>query len=368
MAQKVRYAVVGLGHISQVAVLPAFAHAENSELCALVSSDPVKLRELGERHEVDRRLSYDGYDALLDNKEVDAVYIALPNHLHADYAIRAAERGVHVLCEKPMAVTEEECWSMIGAAQQGRVKLMLAYRLHFEEANMRAVEEARSGRLGDVRLFSSVFTMDVREGDIRLQAATGGGTLYDIGIYCINAARYLFQAEPCEVLARTESRQGDARFDEVDEMASVMLRFPGERIASFVTSFGTKSTDSYQVMGTKGWLRMEPCYGYTSALGFDITTNGGTERREFEARDQFAPQLVHFSDCILHDQDPEPDGYEGLADVRIIEAAYRSAAEGRPIRMGPFPPQRRPTLAQEMQRPPVEPEPEQVRAQGPRAG
>ena len=183
-AEKVRYAVVGLGHIAQVAVLPAFAHAENSELTALVSDDPEKLEKLGRKYKVTRRYSYEQFEECLGSGAVDAVYIALPNHLHREYTERAARGGVHVLCEKPLAVTEEDCLSMIRVAEENRVKLMVAYRLHFEEANLKAIDLVQSGKLGDPRLFDSVFTMTVKDGDIRLNPRElGGGTLYDIGVY-----------------------------------------------------------------------------------------------------------------------------------------------------------------------------------------
>jgi glucose-fructose oxidoreductase len=187
--KKIRYAVVGLGYIAQNAVLPAFAHARNSELTALVSDNPTKLKKLSKKYCVPHTYSYEEYSECLESGEVDAVYIALPNHMHRAYTEAAARAGVHVLCEKPMAVTEEDCQAMIAAAEKNNIKLMIAYRLHFEEANLRAVELVQSGKLGEPRVFDSVFTMQVKPGNVRLQKEKGGGTLYDIGIYCINAAR-----------------------------------------------------------------------------------------------------------------------------------------------------------------------------------
>jgi glucose-fructose oxidoreductase len=157
--RKVRYAVVGLGYIAQAAVLPAFAHAENSELAALVSDDPEKLGKLRRKYSVRSGRSYAEYDALLSSGDIDAVYIALPNSLHREYAVRAAQAGIHVLCEKPMAVTEEECRDMIRASDQANVRLMVAYRLHFDAANLAAVEAVEHGRIGDPRVFGSVFTI-----------------------------------------------------------------------------------------------------------------------------------------------------------------------------------------------------------------
>src|ERR1051325_4419858 len=168
--RKIRYAVVGLGYIAQIAVLPAFQHARsNSQLVALVSGDPLKLRKLGKKYGVARTYSYDQYDECLESGEVDAVYIALPNSMHCEYTVRAAEAGIHVLCEKPLAVTETECEEMIAAAAQSNVQLMTAYRLHFEKSNLEEIEIVRAGKLGEPRIFGSLFTMQVREGDIRLQ-------------------------------------------------------------------------------------------------------------------------------------------------------------------------------------------------------
>ena len=363
--EKIRWAVVGLGYIAQVAVLPGFKHASNAELKALVSDDATKLKKLGRRYGVELLVPYEEYETLLESGQVDAVYIAVPNHLHRDFTVAAARHGVHVLCEKPMAVTERDCTAMIDAAFDGGIKLMVAYRLHFEEANLEAARIVRSGRLGEPRIFSSIFTMQVEDPDnIRLKAASGGGTLYDIGIYCINAARTVFKDEPVEVVALRANGE-DARFKEVDEMTSALLRFPGERLATFTSSFGAADRGLYTVVGTKGSLDVEPAYEYAEAISHRLRIGDRTERKKFPKRDQFAPEIVYFSDCVKTGRDPEPSGAEGLADVRVIEALYRSAETGQPVLL-PAPPEgvRHPTLAQEIQRPPVH-EPELVNAKAP---
>ena len=363
-SKKIRYAVIGQGYISQVAVLPAFANArENSELVAILSEDPQKLAELGRKYRVKHTYPYEKYDECLRSGEVDAVYIALPNHLHRDYAVRAAEAGVHILCEKPMAVTEQECGDMIESATRHSVKLMIAYRLHFEEANLKAIDIVQSGTLGTPRLFDSVFTQQVQEGNIRLKRETGGGTLYDIGIYCINAARYLFREEPQEVFAMT-ANNGEPRFAEVDEMTSAVLRFPGERLASFTCSFGAADVSMYRIVGTHGDLRVEPAYEFADRLKHYLTVDGKTKTSLFGKRDQFAPQLLYFSNCILENQEPEPSGLEGLADVRIIRALYRSAQTRQPESLAEFVSKTRPTVAQQIRRPSVR-KPPLVRASSP---
>jgi predicted dehydrogenase len=362
--RKVRYAVVGLGYISQVAVLPAFAHAgRNSELAALVSDDPAKLKKLGRRYRVKDLFSYEQFDECLE--EVDAVYVALPNSLHRPYTERAAAAGVHVLCEKPMAVTDDDCRAMIQACRDNQVKLMIAYRLHFEAANLAAVEAVRSGKLGDPRVFDSVFTMQVEDGNIRLRRETGGGTLYDIGIYCINAARYLFRAEPEEVVGWHAAGK-DPRFAECPEMTSASLRFPGERLATFSVSFGGGDVSSYEVVGTKGSLRLDPAYEIAGDLTHHLALGNKKRTKVYPARDQFAPELLYFSDCIQKDVEPEPSGEEGLADVRILRAIDRSAAERRPVKLAPFSRAQRPSPAQAIHRPVRRP-PEMVNAQKPSA-
>jgi glucose-fructose oxidoreductase len=349
--RKIRYAVVGLGYIAQAAVLPAFANArENSELTALVSSDPLKLQKLSKKYGVKQTYSYDEFDQCLNEGSIDAVYIALPNSMHHEYTVRAAQAGIHVLCEKPMAVTEEECKAMIRAADQGGAKLMIAYRLHFDEANLKAMESARSGKLGELRIFNSLFCMQVGEGNIRLREEMGGGPLFDIGIYCINAARHLFQAEPMSVSAFNAAGE-DARFSSVEEMTGAVLTFPGNRLASFVCSFGASDVSSYQLVGSKGDLQVEMAYEFASPVKYHLTIGGRTRSYLFAKKDQFAPELLHFSRCILNDVPPQPSGREGLADIRVIQALMKSAKDFTAVRLEQFEGIVTPQLDQKLQRP-----------------
>ena len=349
----IRYAVVGLGHIAQVAVLPAFAHArKNSKLTAFVSDNRTKVKKLGRRYRVKHTFTYDQYDDCLKSGLIDAVYIALPNSMHAQFAVRAAQAGIHVLVEKPMATTEKECLAMIQAAQKHHVKLMVAYRLHFEAANLKAVRLVKSGKLGQPRFFNSAFALQVRPGNIRTKAELGGGTLYDLGIYCINAARYLFQDEPREVIAYSAAAS-DPRFKNIDEMTGGVLRFSRDRLASFTSSFGAADVSSYEVVGTKGSIRLDPAYEYAFPLKLRVTIDGRNRSQTFPKRDQFAPELLYFSNCILKDLQPEPSGAEGLADVRIIEALYRSAKIGKSVKVRPVTIPKRPSSRQEERRPPV---------------
>jgi glucose-fructose oxidoreductase len=349
-ASRLRIAVVGQGYFAQSAVLPAIAQLADIELAALVSGSPHKLDELGKHYGVTSLWAYDRLDELLGGKLVDAVYIAVPNDRHAELTVMAARHGVHVMCEKPMAPTEAECMQMIRACEHRRVKLMIGYRLHFECANLVAVELARGGEIGEPRMFTSVFSMQVRDGNVRTQPRRGAGPLYDIGVYCLNAARYLFRAEPIEVTALKLAGR-DPRFAAVDEAFAVTLRFPEERVAQFTCSFGAHDRANYQVVGTDGFLTLDHAYEYATEMTLHVQGKHGPKTRTFTRRDQIAAELEYFAKCIREDLDPEPSGWEGLADVRIIQATQASARFGRVVPIEPIPRSRRPDMAQEIRIP-----------------
>ena len=365
-SKSVRYAVVGLGHIAQVAVLPAFANAKNSELAALITGDPQKERKLSKKYRVPA-YHYDELEKAAEEQQIDAVFIALPNTQHRSFTERAARLGLHVLCEKPMATSEKDCKAMISACERAAVQLMIAYRLHFAPAHLEAIELARSGKLGDLRFFSSIFGMQVESDNIRTDPKDGGGPLRDLGVYCINAARYLFGSEPLEVRGITASKRGDRRFKKVEEMASALLQFPGDRVAQFTSSFGSGNVAALEIVGTKGMLRIEPAFTYSGELKWTVKINEKESKRTFPVGDQFAPELIHFSECILKSRKPEPDGYDGMADVRIIEAIFKSAKSGRAVKIAPVKPQKRVKRSQAITRPPVK-EPTLVKSKSPHSG
>jgi predicted dehydrogenase len=363
-SSRVRYAVVGVGHISQVAVLPAFQHArENSELAALVSSDQKKLRILGKRYDVPLTGSYEDLPEILSKGDVDAAYIAVPNSQHREITEVVAKHGVHVLCEKPMAMTTADCEAMIRVTEEHHVKLMIAYRLHFERANLTAIERMRKREIGEPLLYSSVFCHQVREGDIRTQAELGGGALYDLGVYCVNAARHLFEAEPKEVLG-VQLVGTDERFPDVDATTTAFLRFPDDRLAQFTVSQGAADVSEYRIVGSKGDLRLDPAYEYAGELKEYLTIEGKTKEKTYSKSDQFAPELVYFSRCILEDREPEPSGEEGLADVRVLEAIVEAARTGQGVKLAPFTRKKRPSSRQAIKKPPIR-KPDTVHAPSP---
>jgi glucose-fructose oxidoreductase len=314
---------------------------------------------------VNARYGYENLEDAVRREELDVLYVVVPNHRHRELTERAALAGAHVLCEKAMAVTEEECRSMIRAVDTAGVKLMIAYRLHFEEANLKALEIVRSGRIGEPRLVEAVFCNRVDDpNNTRLVAAErGGGPLYDVGIYCINAVRHVFDEEPSEAVAVAARGQLE-RFASCDEAVTAVLRFPGDRLAVVSASFGAADRDSYTIHGTEGHLRVEPAFTTTGTLRHHLQVANQTKERKFPSRDQVAPEILYFSDCILEDREPEPDGIEGLADVRVIEAVLRSAKERRAISIQRSEVGERPSMDQEDRRPPV-PKQELVHVESP---
>ncbi len=266
--------------------------------------------------------------------------------------MEAAQAGVHVLCEKPMVDSVAECEAMINAAEQNKVKLMIAYRLHFQPANLKAIEVVNSGDLGEPRIFSSVFSQQIAEGNVRLKKDLGGGPLMDMGVYPINACRYLFRDEPTEVTGVGATRN-DKRFAEIHEMATGVLRFPGDRLAVLTSSFGAAATDSYQVVGTEGELLLKPAYDYHDRTIMTTTIGGKEKETSFDVVDHFGPEIEYFSQCILDNAEPEPNGYEGLADIRIVQALLQSMRSGQTVKLAPFEKKNRPSEDQKYEKSPV---------------
>jgi glucose-fructose oxidoreductase len=347
----VRFAVVGLGHIAQVAILPAFVHTgPRARLQAIVSGDPEKLRDVGDRYDVPARGAYRDLERLL--AECDAVYIATPNSEHPGHAVRAARAGAHVLCEKPLAATSVEARAMIDACRAAGVLLMTAYRLHFDPLAIEALSRIRAGDIGEVKYFASSFSMTVKPGNIRTRPELGGGTLYDLGVYCINAARTTLDGEPSHVFARS-APGGPAGLPGIDEMTSAVLGFDNGRHATFTTSFAAADVSSFRVVGTEGDLVMQPAYEYVEPLEYTVTSGGRSLHRKGRRRDQFAAEILYFADCIRQDREPEPSGDEGARDVRIAEALYESARREAPVALPPEGHEPGPDEAQAHDEPPV---------------
>ncbi len=348
---QVRYAVVGAGWISQAAFMPGVAQTGNSVMTAVVTGDPAKAEALGRRYGIERTYHYDAYGAALESGGFDAIYLALPNDQHRQFALPALEAGVHVLLEKPMATSEADCAAIEAAARRTGAKLMIAYRLHFEPATLEAIRVEQSGVLGRVWLFTSTFTQKVSPANHRGTHGFWAGPVADMGTYPINAVRNLFRAEPIEVFA-VGTQRAHLGFDFHDTVA-VTLRFPGDRLAQFTVGYGLDSVNEYRVSGDKGDLLVQRGYAFPGPLTHQLTLAGSTTERRFKALDQFGAETRYFSDCILHDRDPEPDGEEGRLDVRVIAAIERALEMGTVQRLEPYHRTKHPTLDQAIELPPV---------------
>ena len=361
----VRYAVVGAGWISQAAFLPGVAQSGNSVVTALVTGDEAKATVLADRYGIEHVHGYADYDQLLAAGDIDAIYLALPNDMHRQYALPALQRGIHVLLEKPMATSEADCEAMIEAARNGNAKLMIAYRLHFEPATLAAIELVRAGKLGRIRAFSAMFSQSVAPSNHRASHGYWAGPVSDMGVYPINAVRNLFGEEPVEVSA-CGVRDPDLPFN-FDDTVSVTLRFADHRVAQFVVSYSGANIDQYRILGTKGDLEVSPGFMFGVGLKYRATIDGKTHEQAFDATDQFGGELQYFSDCILNNREPEPNGEEGLADMRVLAAIERALESGQPQNLGPFQRQGRMETAQVRKLPPV-PAPELVDAAEPSKG
>jgi predicted dehydrogenase len=333
--RKVRYAIVGVGSISQEALMPGVEHTGNSEMTALVTSDGEKARELGAKYGILTTCDYAEYPALLRSGKIDAVYIGTPNWRHAEFAIPALEAGIHVLLEKPMEVSSEQAERIVEAQKKSSAKLMVAYRLHFEPATIAAIEKVRSGELGEVHTFTCTFSLLLDPENHRAHSGELAGPVLDMGPYPINGSRNIFGAEPTEVFAWA-TRHPNAGFPaDLDDTVSVTMRFPENRIAQFTITYYGNIYDSYTLVGSKGILEVNPAFMYGKPLEHYTRFDQKDGHESFKNTDHFGGELKYFSSCILHDKEPEPDGLEGLADVRVIEAIHRSIKSGQPEKVVP---------------------------------
>ena len=328
----VGWAIVGIGGLSQGQILPGFAECTRSKLAALVSGSPEKAQMNADKYGAKKIYSYENFDRIKNNQEIDAVYIVLPNGLHAEYTIRALQAGKHVLCEKPMANTPEECEAMIKAAKDANRKLMIAYRCQYEPYNRAAIEVCKSGQIGKVK--SIISDHGFRAGNPaqwRLnKKLAGGGSLMDIGIYSLQAARYLTGEEPTEVAAEIYSTPNDPRFKEVEEAVHFMLRFPGGTLANLTSSYGYAGANRIRAIGDAGFLDMEPATSY-KGLTLRVRGKNGMEEKKFDEKNHFAIEMDYFSDCIQNNKVPKTPGEEGLRDLRIITAIYEAARTGKTV-------------------------------------
>jgi glucose-fructose oxidoreductase len=335
--KQIGFALVGLGNLAINQLMPAFARSQRAKLVGLVSGRPEKAKQLAQVYGVDVRniYSYDTYDRLADNPAIDVVYVVLPNSMHPEYTIRALKAGKHVLCEKPMANTPADCEQMIAAAKAANRKLMIGYRVRYEPHNQALIAYAReTGEAGPTRviLADAGFNIgDPKQWRLRKQMA-GGGSLMDIGIYALNAARYLSGEEPVSVNAMMHSTPNDPRFVEVEENITFQLRFPSGILANCTSSYGG-GFNRFRVTKPRGSAELDPASSYTG-LRMRVFRGGAIEERILPQRDHFALEMDHFAACIVNNTEPLTPGEEGLKDLRVMMAIYEAARNGGTIALG----------------------------------
>jgi predicted dehydrogenase len=332
-AKKIGYCVIGLGRIADHH-MRGIAQGSTSKVTALVSGHRDKAEKIAAQYGVPKEsiYSYEEMDRIRENKDIDAVIVCLPNSMHAEYTIRSAKAGKHVLCEKPMAVSVVESEQMISACKAANVKLMIAYRLHYEPLTLKTIKLIRDGAIGKVEAIDSANGFNIAPNEWRsTHALAGGGPLMDVGIYSLNATRYLTGEDPVAFTAVAATPDHDGRFQGVEENLAWTMKFPSGAVASCTTTYGASMPGYYKVFGSKGWLEMDE-FGYQ---GLHLTANYRADRNspptkvdeknpELDPK-QFVRQADHFSRCIQENRTPDTPGEEGLKDLQHIQAIYKAA-------------------------------------------
>jgi predicted dehydrogenase len=328
-AKKVRYCIVGLGRISLGHFMPACKISQKAEVVALVSGHREKAEKYAAEYNVPAKniYSYSNYDEIAANKDIDAVYIALPNSMHAEYTIRAANADKHVLCEKPMATSVRDSQSMINACRAANRKLMIAYRCQYEPTNLHAIQLIREGKLGTIQAIESANGFNEKAGEWRLsRKLAGGGPLMDVGVYSLNACRFLTGEEPAHLEASCSVIDKDGRFADVEENVAWTMRFPSGVVASCNTTYGANMPGFARVHGSKGMLHMEPAFSY-QGISMKANIQGEAPIEETNpAKDpaQFVSEADHFADCISENKEPKSNGEEGMRDMQHMANIYKA--------------------------------------------
>jgi predicted dehydrogenase len=339
-ADRVGFAIVGLGKLALEQVLPAFAQAKHARPVALVSGSPVKMAAIAKQYGIaaDSCYSYADMARMRDNPAVDVVYVITPNALHRQHVIAAAKAGKHVLCEKPMAPSSADCHAMVEACRTANVKLMIAYRMQYQPHAREAIRLARSGALGAVTLMDMINNQN--QGDPtqwrQIKALAGGGSLPDVGLYCLNTARAVMGEEPVAVSAQIWSPPGDPRFREVEDNVAFTLRFRSGAIANCMSSYSTHRIARLKLIGSEAWAEMEHAFDYqgqTLRVTRLVDGKDQTAETSIEAKNQFALELDHMAQCVRQNVLPRTPGEEGAQDQRIIEAIYEAARIGRTVHL-----------------------------------
>ena len=324
-------ALVGLGYYSTDLLAPALQLTKHCFLAGVVTGSPAKAEQWQKQFGLaDKNLyNYSNFDAVANNPDIDIIYVVLPPSMHAEYSIRAAKAGKHVWCEKPMAMTVGECQQMIDACNKNKVKLSIGYRMHHEPNTQKIIQFAKEQAYGKVlKVQAAAGYFEARTNHWKQIKKMGGGAMYDMGVYPLNAARYSTGLEPIAVSAHTSTTRPDI-YKEVEETVVFDLEFPGGVAASCETSFG-KNMNELKVTASKGWYELSPFQSYSGVRG---TTSNGIRLNATIPNEQ-ARQMDDDALAIINNSPVLVPGVEGLKDIRVVEAIYRSAAENKRIAIG----------------------------------
>lgn len=335
--QKIGFAVIGLGRISVNQMIPAFQESKHAKLVAVVSGRPKKAELIAQQYNVPFIYNYQNFDSIKDNRQIQAVYIALPPFLHLEYTRRAALAGKHILCEKPMALNINEAKEMITVCQQNNRKLMIGYRMQYDVFSRKLIEMCKNGDLGTIKNIVSCFYQNMgnpQQWRLKKDLA-GGGSLFDIGIYCLNAARFLTGEEPIQLSSQIVNDPNDPRFQEVDQNVNWNLVFPSGSTASLSCDFNSHELSTLIVNGTDRSAQLHPAYSYQGQKlilsTLDNQKNKAQIDLQLQHQNQFRLELDHFAECIQNNLTPRTPGEEGLQDLFLMEKIYLSAQKNGQI-------------------------------------
>jgi predicted dehydrogenase len=331
--RKVGFCIIGLGTISMQHFMPGVVQSQKCRLTGIVSGHRDKAERMAAQFNIPTSsiYSYETIERIADNKDIDAVYIALPNSMHAEYTIKAAKAGKHVLCEKPMATSVADSEAMIGACKQANRKLMIAYRCQYEANQLAAIDLIKSGKLGKVELIQASYGFNIGRNQWRCnKKLAGGGPLMDVGIYALNACRYLTGEEPVISGASSSVIDQDGRFNEVEENLTWTMKFPSGAVASCATTYGGNMPPFFRVYGSRGTLHCEPAFNYSGQQWTARMQGQAPVENQSTGKDpyQFTPQADHLAECIFDNKEPHTPGEEGLRDMKLMADIYRACDRG----------------------------------------
>ncbi len=324
--KKLGVALVGLGGYARGQLAPALLETRHCRLAGVVTGTPSKGEQWRRQYNLPENAvySYETFERIADNPDIDIIYIVVPNGLHAEFTIRAAKAGKHVICEKPMAVTVEECDRMIEACNAAKRKLSIGYRLHFEPHNLEVMRLARTREFGAIKRVEANDAYVSPGGTWRHDPVLAGGPLMDLGVYCVQAGCYGTGEEPIAVTAREEKTDHE-RFAKVEETIYWTMEFPSGAKADCMMSYN-KSANNLRVEAEKGWYEVSPAYSYRGIHG--KTSKGAMD---FPQVNQQALQMDAFAQCILENKPTTVPPEMGRRDVKIMRAIYEAVKSGKRV-------------------------------------